>query len=88
MVANALSKSFEKSNEEIIYSQSLEGTLVSYLTLFAPIYSLLKAIRKEIKKSKPLQVLYDPIKNEPNSLVGFTIQNGFIKFSHERTLCL
>lgn len=76
VVADALSRSFEDGEEEVLFSSSSEGALGSLLALSLPMYSLLDELKKENLASPSVQAICAKLSNFGPTVEGFMIKKG------------
>lgn len=79
-VADALSRSYESEEEEILYSNKAEAVKRSMLALSAPVHSLIEEIKKYNINSDQIRELIQKINSENLQAQGHIVRNGLILY--------
>lgn len=79
-MVDALSRSFEVNEEEVLFSSKSEVDLGSLLALSLPIYSLLEELKSENLNNPAMHVICSKLSGDDSTVKGFEIKGGHLFF--------
>lgn len=86
-VTDALSRSLEESEEEIIYTHRSKGEPGSFLAFSAPVCSLLEELREESIKCHKIQILMKKVQEKDEEARDYSIREGLCTHLQGQKLC-